>query len=102
MLFALQNLWSPRHGFSSGVGRSLPAQGSAVLGFGSPLLGPGAATASIWTIGKPWGIPSDSRDAIYIRSGRYTTLKNDGVRPVGIMTFPTEWKNKTCSKSPTR
>jgi hypothetical protein len=28
-----------------------------------------------------------------------TPLKNDGV---GIMTFPTEWKNKKLSKPPTR
>ena len=30
-----------------------------------------------------------------------TPLKNDGVRQLGLL-FPTEWKNKTCSKPPTR
>ena len=30
-----------------------------------------------------------------------TPLKNDGVRQLGWL-FPTEWKNKKCSKPPTR
>jgi len=29
-------------------------------------------------------------------------LKNDEWKSVGMMTFPTEWKNKKCSKPPTR
>ena len=39
---------------------------------------------------------------IYILVGGIPTpLKNDGVRPVGLMTFPTEWE-KTCSKAPNK
>jgi hypothetical protein len=30
-----------------------------------------------------------------------TFLKNDGVRQLGSL-LPTEWKNKNCSKPPTR
>ena len=31
-----------------------------------------------------------------------TPLKNDGVCQLGSWKFPSEWKNKTCSKPPTR
>ena len=31
-----------------------------------------------------------------------TPLKNDVCSSVGMMTFPTEWENKTYSKAPTR